>query len=118
MSNMYETETTESVVPAHSEPVNKPKADNATNNKRVKAVNSAASKDSALAGSYQVITNLNMRHGAGMSEKVMTVIPKDTKVRNYGFYTEVNDVKWLYVQVVLNNVVYSGFCSSDYLNKI
>ena len=126
MNRMNETEAIETVAPIVSEPVKeapsapaiKPKADNATNNKRIKAANTAASKDPDLAGSYRATTSLNMRHGAGMTEKVMVIIPKNTKVRNYGFYTEVNDDKWLYVQVVLNNIVYSGFCSSTYLEKI
>jgi hypothetical protein len=129
-----ETEAIADVAPIQSEPVEtasvksveatpsaapiKPKAENSSANKRIKATNQAASKDQELAGSYRVTMNLNMRNGAGMSEKIMIVIPKNTTVRNYGFYTEANDDKWLYVQVVQNNIVYSGFCSSKYLDKI
>lgn len=86
--------------------------------KRIKADNPAASKDSNLSGTYRATAILNMRHGAGLTEKVLAIIPKNATVRNYGFYTEVDDVKWLYVQVVLNNIMYSGFCSSEYLDKI
>lgn len=123
MNHMQETEVTENVAPIHSESVevtaNVPAAEHKpTNNKRIKSAQQAASKDSTLAGLYCAITTLNMRHGAGMSEKIMTIIPKSTKVRSYGFYTDSDDCKWLYVQVALNNVVYSGFCSSKYLEKI
>lgn len=86
--------------------------------KRVTATDPAKGKDVKLAGSYRTVANLNMRHGAGTSEKVITIIPRNTKVRNYGFYTEVYGTKWLYVQVTLNDIVYSGFCSSKYLDKI
>lgn len=85
---------------------------------KVTAKDPARSKLASLAGSYRTTAKLNMRHGAGMSKKVLTVIPKDITVRNYGFYTTVSGIKWLYVQVTLDNVVYTGFCSSKYLTKI
>lgn len=125
---MHDNEVVEKTVLTPSEPVESvssepvrvtsAKVEDKAAAKRVKAVNSATSKDPQIAGSYRTVENLNMRHGAGMSEKVMTIIPKNTKVRNFGFYTEVKDAKWLYVQVILNNVMYSGFCSSKYLDKI
>lgn len=86
--------------------------------KKITANDPAKSKREDLAGTYKTAANLNMRHGAGTSKKVLKVIPKNTKVRNYGFYTEVNGTKWLYVQVTLDNVTYTGFCSSKYLDKI
>jgi hypothetical protein len=86
--------------------------------KRVTATDPAKSKNEQLAGEYRTVTGLNMRNGAGMAEKVMVIIPKNTKVRNYGFYTEFNGTKWLYVQVTLKDVIYTGFCSSKYLDKI
>ena len=90
----------------------------ATVTKKVTANDPAKSKQEDIAGTYKTVANLNMRHGAGTSKKVLKVIPKNTKVRNYGFYTEVNGTKWLYVQVTLDNVTYTGFCSSKYLDKI
>lgn len=86
--------------------------------KKVTATEPAMSKDNGVAGSYTTTANLNMRNGAGTSKRIMKVIPKNTKVRNYGFYTEVSGAKWLYVQVTLDDVVYSGFCSAKYLNKV
>ena len=40
-----------------------------------------------------------------------------TKVQNYGYYSTVNGVKWLFVQTVVNGVTYTGFVSSTYLVK-
>ena len=78
----------------------------------------AKSKSDDLKGSYHTTANLNMRHGAGTTKKVLTVIPKNTIVRNYGFYTEAQGTKWLYVQATINGTTYTGFCSSKYLDKI
>jgi hypothetical protein len=86
--------------------------------KQVKAADPARSRDDSLAGTYRTEANLNMRHGAGTNKKVLKIIPKNTKVRNYGYYTDTANVRWLYVQVTIDNVVYSGFCSSKYLDKI
>lgn len=86
--------------------------------KQVKATDPARSRDDSLAGTYRTEANLNMRHGAGTNKKVLKIIPKNTKVRNYGYYTDTANVRWLYVQVTIDNVVYSGFCSSKYLDKI
>jgi hypothetical protein len=86
--------------------------------KNVKATDPAKGKNEKIAGSYVTTANLHMRNGAGKNKKVMTVIPKNTKVKNYGFYTDYYGTRWLYVQVTLDKVVYSGFCSSNYLDKI
>lgn len=102
---------------AKNENIGKP-AGNTTITKKVTASEPAMGQDDNLAGTYITTANLNMRNGAGTSKRIMKVIPKNTKVRNYGFYTEVAGVKWLFVQVTLNKVVYSGFCSAKYLDKI
>lgn len=86
--------------------------------KKVTANEAAKSKSESISGTYITDANLNMRHGAGTSKRVMVIIPKNTKVCNYGYYTEVNGTKWYYVQATVNNVVYTGFCSSKYLDKI
>ncbi len=46
-----------------------------------------------------------------------TDIPKGTKVQNYGYYTLVGGVKWLYVKFTYNGVTYIGFASASYLKK-
>ena len=48
----------------------------------------------------------------------MIVLPFGTKVQNYGYYTEVNGVAWLYIQVTYQGVKYTGFSSGAYLSKV
>lgn len=84
-----------------------------------KATEAAKSFDKSLAGAYTVTAGagLHIRNGAGTAKASLGVLPKGTKVRNYGYYTLVSGVKWLYVQVTYNGVTYTGFCSSTYLKK-
>jgi len=63
-------------------------------------------------------SQLNMRNGAGTSYSIMTTLSKNTKVKNYGYYTEVSGTKWFYVQVTVSGVTYTGFCSEKYLTKV
>ena len=78
-------------------------------------VNVAKNFDKFVAGTYTTTANLNLRVGAGTSKKVIVVIPKDTKVRNYGYYNIHNNTKWLLVKVTVDNVEYTGYCSIKYL---
>lgn len=84
----------------------------------VNATDYAQELNKALAGTYEVTASLlNVRHGAGTNKKVMCVIPDGTKVKNYGYYTTLKGVKWLYIQFTYNGVNYTGFASSQYLYK-
>lgn len=84
----------------------------------VNATDSAQGFDKNIAGTYAVTASLlNVRHGAGTGKKVMCVIPIGTKVRNYGYYTTHNGIKWLYIQFTYKGVTYTGFASSKYLYK-
>lgn len=85
-----------------------------------RATEPAMSMDAVLAGSYAVTASsgLHIRNGAGTSKASFAVLPKGTKVRNYGYYTTVSGIKWLYVQVTYNGVKYTGFCSSEYLSRV
>jgi hypothetical protein len=88
------------------------KATTATTNK----LQAAKSKDTSLAGTYTVNTNgatLNLRYGPGTGYGIIKALAKGTKVQNYGFYTEVSGVKWLYVKVGAT----VGFASAEYLKK-
>ena len=77
-------------------------------------VDAAQGFDTSLAGTYTTTGKLNMRTGAGTSKKITGVIPKGTKVMNYGYYnTASNGVKWLLVEYAGK----IGFCSSNYLKK-
>lgn len=84
-----------------------------------KATEAAKSFDKSLAGAYTVTagSGLHIRNGAGTTKTSLAVLPKGTKVQNYGYYTLVGGFKWLYVQVTYNGVTYTGFCSSAYLQK-
>ena len=82
------------------------------------SIDSAKSFNTAFTGVYRVTANkLNLRSGAGTTKRIITVIPKGTKVKCYGYYTKNLNVAWLYVQVTYNNKKYTGFVSSKYLIK-
>lgn len=81
-------------------------------------VERAKSFDKAKAGTYKVVvSNLNVRQGAGTTKHILVTIPKETKVKCYGYYTQIEDTIWLYVQFKYNNKNYTGFVSSKYLTK-
>jgi hypothetical protein len=84
-----------------------------------KATEAARSMDKTLAGTYAVNagSGLHIRNGAGTGKASLAVLPKGTKVRNYGYYTLTGGVKWLYVQVTYNGITYTGFMSRQYLRK-
>ena len=84
-----------------------------------KATGVAKSFDKKLAGTYAVTagSGLHIRNVAGSKTGSMVVLPCGTKVQNYGYYTEVNGVKWLYIQVTYQGVKYTGFSSGQYLRK-
>nr|DAM74945.1 MAG TPA: SH3 domain protein [Caudoviricetes sp.] len=90
-----------------------------TSSKEVKASGVAKSFDKSIAGTYTVTASsgLNVRDAAGTGNKVLVSIPKGTSVKNYGYYTEVGGVKWLYVQFTYKGITYTGFCSAAYLKK-
>ena len=85
-----------------------------------KATGAAKSFDKKLAGTYAVTagSGLHIRNVAGSKTGSMVVLPCGTKVQNYGYYTEVNGVKWLYIQVTYQGVKYTGFSSGTYLKKV
>lgn len=85
--------------------------------KKITATCSAKSKDTSLTGTYKATANLYMRNDAGTNKKALVVIPKNTEVQMYGYYNVANGVKWFYVQVTIDGVQYTGFCSSAYLKK-
>ncbi len=106
-------------VPAYdAETSARPTAEETQTVKSVKATKSASKFDKSIAGSYKTTAALNMRNGAGTVNKVLTVLKEGTKVQNYGYYSEVGGVKWLYVQVTVGKVKYTGFCSGKYLKKV
>lgn len=80
----------------------------------------AKSFSESIAGTYKTTTSLNIRSGAGTDKKkiILTVIPKNKKVTCYGYYTNVNGLKWYYVTYKDDDEIrYNGFVSSKYLKK-
>jgi len=75
--------------------------------------NPAESYDKSIKGYYRTTANLNMRSGAGTKCSILLTIPKGKKVKNYGYYTEINGVKWYYITYSKKK----GFVSSEYLTK-
>ena len=84
-----------------------------------RATEAAKGFNKSLAGTYTVTASsgLHIRNGAGTNKTSLAILPKGTKVQNYGYYTQVSGVKWLYVQVTYRGVKYTGFCSAQYLSK-
>lgn len=83
-----------------------------------RATQPATKYSRSLAGTYTVTASaLNIRDGAGTGNAVLGAIPKGTTVQNYGYYSTVGSVKWLYIQVTYGGVKYTGFCSKKYLQK-
>lgn len=86
--------------------------------KKVTSTCYAKKMDNQVSGNYETKADLYLRNDAGTNKKALCVIPAGTKVSNYGYYTPFNDVKWLYVTVVIDGVQYTGFCSGAYLRRI
>lgn len=82
---------------------------------QITATCSAKKFNKSLAGSYKTTANLYLRNDAGTNKKALCLIPKDTQVNCYGYYTDFNGTKWLYIQAVVNNILYTGFSSAKYL---
>lgn len=77
-------------------------------------IDAAKKFDKNLAGKYKVTASaLNLRAGAGTSKKILAEMCKGAEVQCYGYYTQVSNVKWLYV--VYKGI--KGFASGEYLKK-
>lgn len=83
----------------------------------VSATCKAKSFDPSICGNYITTENLYCRNDAGTNKRAICVIPKNTIVRNYGYYTDFNGSSWLYISVAIDGVRYTGFCCSKYLKK-
>lgn len=83
-----------------------------------KKIDAARGYDMSLAGEYIIDCPLNLRTGAGRDAEGITVLPKDTVVRSYGYFTTAADgVIWLVVTTKVNGVQFQGFCSTKYMSK-
>ena len=83
------------------------------------ATGTAQSLSKPIAGTYKVTASkLNVRDKANTKAEILVSIPKDTEVKNFGYYTEYDGTRWLYIQFDYKDVAYIGFASSKYLKKI
>lgn len=95
----------------------KPTKPAATSKKKVTASEPADNFSDSLKGTYVTTGDVHMRNDAGVTKKSLCVIPKGTKVECYGYYSLSTGVKWLYIQVAMKGITYTGFTSSRYLKK-
>lgn len=94
------------------------KTNSSSTKKEVTCKHPAAYYSATVAGTYKTTAALHCRDGAGTKYASLAVIPKGTKVKNYGYYSVDGGVKWLCIQFTLNGTTYTGFSSKDYLQKI
>ena len=79
-------------------------------------VDAAQKFNKGLAGTYKVTASaLNLRAGAGTGKTILTEMPKGSKAKCYGYYTDVSGTRWLYVEAAVAGKKYTGFASSKYL---
>lgn len=100
-----------------TKPINIEQPQTQPTEKKVTATCSAQKFNKSLAGTYKTTADLYMRNDAGTNKKALVVIPKGTEVHNYGYYSMSGGTKWLYIQVKIDGVTYTGFSSSVYLKK-
>ena len=75
--------------------------------------------DPSLAGTYICTAeSLNIRDGAGKDNKSMAYLYRNETVTCDGGYTDVDGTKWLYVKMETVDMIYYGFASSRYLEKV
>lgn len=70
-----------------------------------------------LAGTYQAVGTLELRHGAGTRSQMLAVLPA-MAVKCKGRFTREAGVRWLYVEAIEKNSRYCGFCAAGKLKKI
>jgi uncharacterized protein YgiM (DUF1202 family) len=76
-------------------------------------------KDQNIAGDYKVTaSSLNVRNKAGLNYKILTSIPKGTKVYCDGSFTKNGGIKWLYITFNQNGKTYYAFAAGEYLKKV
>lgn len=85
----------------------------------IKKLVGAQSKDKSLAGTYTTKTSLNLRYGPDKDVyDSILIMPQGAKCRCYGYYTEKDGKKWLYVEYTdSSKKIHTGYCSLAYLKR-
>lgn len=74
--------------------------------------------DKTVSGIYIVTaSSLNIRDKSNSSSKILTSVPTNTQLRNYGYFTRSSRYKWLLITYETNNIKYTGFVYSKYVEK-
>lgn len=83
--------------------------------KSIWSVDGANSFDKSIAGVYHINdpAGYHLRTGASQSKTSIMVLPQNTSVRNYGYYTG----NWYLVALVKNGKQYTGFVYKDGLTR-
>lgn len=78
-------------------------------------VDTAANFDKSIAGVYHVNdpAGYHLRCGAGTGKTSIMVLPENTSVRNYGYYTK----DWYLVATVINGKQYTGYVYKEGLSR-
>lgn len=78
-------------------------------------VESATKFDKTIAGAYYINdpAGYHLRTGAGTDKTSIMVLPENTSVRNYGYYTK----DWYLVAVVINGKQYTGYVNKAGLSR-
>ena len=78
-------------------------------------VETAATFDKTIAGAYHINdpAGYHLRTGAGTNKTSIMVLPENTSVRNYGYYTK----DWYLVAVVINKKQYTGYVNKAGLSR-
>lgn len=88
--------------------------------KIIKSTCHARSYAHPKAGLYEALGDpiTYCRNDAGTNKKALCQIPKGTRIRNYGYFTEFNGTVWLMCQFTIDGVQYTGFVSTRCLRKV
>lgn len=88
-----------------------------TKPKQIIATGTAQSLSKPIAGTYITTATLNIRNKASANAPILVTVPKNTEVKNFGYYTNSGSTRWLYIQFNYNDTLYTGFASSKHLKK-
>lgn len=72
----------------------------------------------SFTGTYKSTANLYIRNNAGTDKEALVLIPKNTTVKCYGYYSEHKGSVWFLVQCFFEGVQYTGFTHSGYLVRV
>lgn len=75
----------------------------------------AASRDDAIAGVYTVAKRTPLQATANAGDAMLLDMDENAEVHCYGYYTEMDGVKWFYVQYFQDGKTFTGFCGSENL---